>query len=188
VALTGTAVLVGIGPIGWFVLGFVLIGGSMVLSRAGDAAKDSAIEKWLDASSFGMRELPDAPRYANLNEEVTALGIALHNPQVVETDWSRRWGFDHYQAEAEIFLPGYDFGESILRITANGQSVAPVKRHQQDSGTTITLRYYLSKKEDIERVVFNVRYRPNASFNKDFSLTITLPEPENPEIDEQTIS
>ena len=61
-----TAVLVGVGPIGGVVLGLVLIGGGMVLSRAGDAVQDSLIEKWLDASSFGRRELPGAPRYATL--------------------------------------------------------------------------------------------------------------------------
>ena len=97
-------------------------------------------------------------------------------------------GFDHYKTEEEVFLPGYDFGESLLRVTANGQSVEPVKHNRQDSGTTITLGYYLSKKAGIERVVFNVRYRPNSSFDKDFTLTLTVPEPDKTEINDQTLS
>jgi hypothetical protein len=188
----GSALLAGVAPalltpVGWFVVGIVLLSGSFALQWAGDAAKDDEIEKWLDACAFGKRERTDAPAYKNLDEEMSALGYALHAPKLIEVDWSRRIGFDHYLAEAVVFLPGYRFGESHLRITGNGQSIAPVEREQQGSGTLVTLRYYLRKDEGVESATFEIRYRPGDAFDKDYPLSITVPEPDNPTTDDTPV-
>jgi hypothetical protein len=164
-------------PVGWFVLGIALLGGSFALQWAGEAAKDDEVEKWLDACTFGKRERYDAPRFKTLDDEISALGYAFHAPKQVDTDWSRKLGFEHYVAEAVVFLPGYRFGESSLRITANGQGVAPIERERQGSGTLVTLRYYLSKDKVERRVTFDIRYRPSEAFDKDYTLTITIKDP-----------
>jgi hypothetical protein len=73
-------------PVGWIVLGIVLLSGSFALQWAGDDAKDDEIEKWLDACTFGKRERTDAPSYKNLDEEMSALGYAMHAPKQIEVD------------------------------------------------------------------------------------------------------
>jgi hypothetical protein len=84
-------------------------------------------------------------------------------------------------------LPGYAFGESKLSITGNGHSIAPVEREQQGGGSVITLRYYLRKDEYIESVTFKIKYRPGEAFKKAFTLSITVPEPDNNTTDDTPI-
>jgi hypothetical protein len=174
-------------PVGWFVLGIALLGGSFALQWAGDAAKDDEIEKWLDAGTFGKRERFDAPEYKTLDEEMSALGYALHAPKQIEMEWSRRMGFDHYLAEAVLFLPGYDTFGSYLEITANGRGIAPLEQKRQGGGSIVSLRHYLRKDEGIDSITFKIAYRPSEAFNKDYTLTITVPEQDYSATDEPTI-
>jgi hypothetical protein len=181
-ALAGTTPLL-LTPLGWFVLGAVLLSGSFALQWAGESAKDTDIEKWLDAGTFGKRR--DAPVYDTLEEEMTALGYALHAPKAIDTDWSTLYTFNNYQAEAKVYLPGYDNLTSHLSITANGHTVMPAEQEHQGGGSILTLRYYVRKSERIGSVTFDIRYRPSPAFEKDFKLSITVSD--NIQHDEPTI-
>ncbi len=172
---TGAAVL--LGPIGWIALGVVLTGTSIALIITGDAQKDDAVEKWLDACSFGQRSRPDAPTYNSLAEEMEALGLALHTPTLLDTDWSDKWGWPDYKAEAEIFLLGYNSSTSQVRVSANGKHLGPYVT-SDGSGGIARLRFFLPKSEGVEKVRFEIRYRPDDRFDKDYILNFTVPETE----------
>ena len=53
------------------------------------------------------------------------LGLALHTPTLLDTDWTDRWGWPDYRADAEIYLPGYISSVSQLRVRANGKHLGP---------------------------------------------------------------
>lgn len=80
------ATLLSIGPIGWAILGVVLVGASIALESEGDDAVDTPLEHWLDACTFGKHALPNAPHYDTLDDELNALDKALYMPRVVSSD------------------------------------------------------------------------------------------------------
>jgi hypothetical protein len=141
----------------------------------GDAKKDDAIEKWLDACVFGKRERPDAPTYKTIDEELASLGVALHTPALLDTDWEDRWGWPDYRAEAEVFLPGYIDSVSQLQVRANDKHLGPYVRSEGTDGAIAKLSFYLPKSEGVEKVHFKVRYRPDERFEKDYTLDFTVP-------------
>ena len=148
--------------------------GGFTLQWSGDDAKDDEVEKWLDACTFGKRDRPDAPDYATLDEEMSALGNALYAPKQIETDWSKQFEFNNYLAEAVVFLPGYDNLRSDLDITANGLVIIPLEFDRQGSESIVRLRRYVRKSEGIDTVTFKIRYRPSDAFDKDYKLTIIV--------------
>jgi len=181
--------------------------GSIALAYSGEAAKDDDIEKWLDAGTFGKRERLDAPTYANLSEELDALGYAVHAPKVIETDWKDPLGWPHYRAEARIFLPGYDMTTSHLKVLANGNPVGydsnNAANHKkacshenylvthidtsEADGAIAALRHYQPKDGDAVQVLFEVRYRPSRDFEKEYVLHFIVSDTKDYESDEQTI-
>ena len=171
--LAGTATAL-FTPIGWIALGFVLLGGSFVLQWTGEAAKDDEIEKWLDACTFRKRRPDDAPVYASLKEEMDALGHAMYAPKQIETDWSYQFTFNNYLAEAVVFLPGYNSRQSHLQVSANGWAITPFEQERQAGGTVVSLRHYVRKTERLDRVVFDIRYRPSEEFDRDYTLSVTV--------------
>jgi hypothetical protein len=46
-----------------------------------------------------------------------------------------------------------------------------------ETGGIAELRHYLSKGDKAERVVFEIRYRPDKTFEKDYVLHVIVPEP-----------
>jgi hypothetical protein len=170
-AATTTALLT---PVGWLIVGAVLVAGSIVLSLQGDAAQDTPVERWLDASAFGLHTLSDNPAFTALTAEMEALGVALYAPQLMASEWSDRWGFPHYLAEAMVYLPGYDLGESHLSILADGLSTAPVHREFHPAGMVAKLQHYRSKDLPGEQVTFELRYRPSRAVAAPYSLIITV--------------
>lgn len=184
--VAGTTTLL-LTPMGWVALGFALMVGSYFLQWSGDAAKDSDVERWLDASTFGKRALTGATEFDDLDAELTTLYRALHAPKRIEMDWSQQPFSDYYLAEAVVFLPGYVRGESYLTVSANGRGNVPMEYDRQDGGTFISLRYYLRKHEGEHQVTFDIRYRPNPMTDKLYHLSITLPEPQGSEADESPI-
>jgi len=170
-AAAATALLT---PVGWLIVGAVLVAGSIVLSLQGDAAQDTPVERWLDASAFGLHTLSENPAFTALAAEMDALGVALYAPQLMASEWSDRWGFPHYLAEATVYLPGYDLGESHLSILADGLSTAPVHREFHPAGMVARLQHYRSKDLPDEQVIFELRYRPSRAVEAPYSLIITV--------------
>ena len=162
-------------PIGWFIVGTVLVVGSIYLSIAGDEDTDTPVETWLDACTFGNQELPDSKPFAAFADEMDALGVAMYAPQQIgEADWENRWGFEHYLATARVFLPAFVLGKSHLSIRANGTSVAPVKDLFENGGRIIELQDYIKKDLGIKKCTFKIEYRPSDAFAKPFTLTINV--------------
>jgi hypothetical protein len=145
-------------------------------THTGENTKGDTIEKWLDAGTFGKRERKDAPAYATLDEELTALGYAVHAPKVIDTDWEDRPGWPDYRAEAKVNLPDYDSVASRLTVRANGTHLGVHIKKDEAGGGVAELRHYLPKDGKTERVVFGIRYRPDESFEKDYILYVIVPE------------
>jgi hypothetical protein len=129
------------------------------------------------AVSMVFRYFPDAPTYDTLAEERQGLGLVLHTPTLLDTDWSNKWGWPDYKAEAEIFLPGYNSSTSQVRVSANGKHLGPYVTSDGRGGIA-RLRFFLPKSEGVEKVRFEVRYRPDDRFDKDYILNFTVPETE----------
>lgn len=111
---------------------------SIKLGYIGDDAKDTPLEHWLDACTFGKHELDSSKPFSTLSEELEALGTALYAPVLIESDWSESWGFPHYKAEAKVFLPGYSAGSSRTRFLIDGTSTAPVHDHYESGGASLS--------------------------------------------------
>lgn len=73
----GTATLL-LTPLGWLIVGAVVVVASIKLGYIGDDAKDTPLEHWLDACTFGKRELDSSKPFSALGEELDALGCAVH--------------------------------------------------------------------------------------------------------------
>jgi hypothetical protein len=185
--VAGTTATLLLTPIGWVALGLALLVGSYVLQWSGEAAKDSEIEQWLDASTFGKRELKGATAFDSLEEELTVLYRALHAPKRIEMDWSQQPFSDYYLAEAVVYLPGYVSGESYLDVNANGRGKVPIEYDRQAGGVFVSLCYYLRKDEGEHQVTFDIHYRPNSLIDKTYHLSITLPDPQERDADEQPL-
>jgi hypothetical protein len=185
--MTAGTIALGLTPVGWVVLGIALVGASILLAYSAESAKDNAIEKWLDAGTFGRHERPDSPTYASLDEELNAMGYAMHAPKVIDTDWEDRFGWPDYKAEVSISLPGYDGAESQLRVHTNGKHLGAYVKSNTTGGVA-ELRHYLPKDGKAERVAFEIRYRPDRNFDKDYVLHVIVPEPEQSDSDEPSLS
>jgi hypothetical protein len=185
--VAGTTATLFLTPIGWVALGLALLVGSYFLQWGGDAAKDSDIERWLDASTFGKRELKSATAFDSLEEELTVLYRAIHAPKQIEMDWSQQPFSDYYLAEAVVYLPGYVRGESYLDVHANGRGNVPIEYDREAGGTFASLRYYLRKDEGEHQVTFDIHYRPNSMIDKTYHLSITLPDPQERDANEQPL-
>jgi hypothetical protein len=94
-------------------------------------------------------------------------------------------GWPDYKAEASISLPGYDSTASHLRVRANGAHLGAYVE-KDNVGGIAKLRHFLPKDGKAERVVFEVRYRPDNSFEKDYVLHVIVPEPSD--YDEPSVS
>jgi len=145
-------------PVGWMVVGAVLVVGSIAFTLWGEEATDTPVERWLKVSSFGDE---GTSSYASVTDEMNALGEALHAPQVLRIHWgvSRRVNI-RYKAAATVFLPGYDPDQSRLSVQVKNEGehkhteslrteggVAIVElAHERDAGgpkeTTFTLNYW----------------------------------------------
>ncbi|MBT0964301.1 hypothetical protein, partial [Denitromonas iodatirespirans] len=164
---TGTLLLT---PVGWLIVGVVLVGGSIYLGFVGDDAKDTPLEQWLDACTFGKRELAGNPPFATLSDEMDNLGAALYAPKLIESDWSDRWGFPHYKAEAKVFLPGYSLGSSHLRILVNGTSIAPVRNEFEHGGRLIEIETFIEKQNGLTKANYEISYRPSDAIAEPYTL------------------
>ena len=149
---------------------------SIKLGYIGDDAKDTPLEHWLDACTFGKHELDSSKPFSTLSEELEALGTALYAPVLIESDWSERWGFAHYKAEAKVFLPGYSAGSSRTRFLIDGTSTAPVHDHYESGGRLVELQGYLPKRSDITSAKFEITYRPSDAIETPYTLFFRVPE------------
>jgi hypothetical protein len=58
---------------------------------------------------------------------------------------------------------------------------------ESTGGMLVSLCYYLRKDEGEHQVTFDIHYRPNSLIGKTYRLSITLPDPQERDADEQPL-
>lgn len=169
-----TLMALGITPMGWLIIGMILVGVSIWLLWEAENATDTAIERWLDAGSFGIHERQDQTPYTSLEEEQEAMVDAFYAPKVLSAEWEDRWGWEDYFAQLELLLPGYHTVDSQLKVTANGKVLGNGELSPGNGGTVSKYKLALPK-ENGSSVTFRISYRPSENFQKTLSLDVTLP-------------
>lgn len=123
-----------------------------------------------------MQARADSRPFASLSDEMDALGRAMYAPALVESDWSDRWGFPHYLAEATVFLPEYAPGKSKVRVYADGAIIGHHPEPPEQGGTATKIKHYVEKDKGVKTVTLQISYWPTSSFDKPYTLTVTIPE------------
>ena len=104
--------------IGWVIAaGVLLVGFGMWLSAKANAALDTPLELWLNASSFGDNFKKVSKPFATLEEEMTEHFLLCYTPRDVGSEWGSWFGDD---VKYKIFLPRCDFSvsECVLELQA----------------------------------------------------------------------
>jgi hypothetical protein len=167
-AASGAALLT---PVGWMVVGAVLVVGSIAFTLWGEEATDTPVERWLKVSSFGDE---GASSYASVTDEMNALGEALHAPQVLRIHWgvSRRVNI-RYKAAATVFLPGYDPDQSRLSVQVENKDNQPVSLRPEGGGAIVELAHERDAGGPKE-TTFALNYWPTDAFKAPYSLIILV--------------
>jgi hypothetical protein len=160
-------------PVGWMVVGAVLVVGSIAFTLWGEEATDTPVERWLKVSSFGDE---GTSSYASVTDEMNALGEALHAPQVLRTHWgvSRRVNI-RYKASATVFLPGYNPDQSRLsvQVTNEGEHKHTESLRTEGGGAIVELAHERDAGGPKE-TTFTLNYWPTDAFAAPYSLIILV--------------
>lgn len=182
-AASGLTSMAGFGGVG--IAGTVLSGGtaliailviavvSAVLSTIfdiwGDSERAGPVERWLDSCAWGKRKMENAITYRSVKEEQEGLFRLIHEPVVIDTDFSiNPGGFENYLAEFKIFLPNYN-DESYYKLTDEDEEQVYAKgsSEKKEHGVLFSYRHFIRKSSHKKHSMkYSAVYAPNHAFEK----------------------